>query len=100
MNDVLFHRSFADSVEGIFPDLLGSIATLRRNLDLNLTEGEVAISRCIALSIDAQGIIKVFYKNLYVGWIAPDNDIVHVKRGDLAWVVSHYLSHVLGWKVD
>lgn len=60
---------------------------------------QVAISRNIALGIDKQGIIKVFYKTEYVGWIAPDQFTVNVKADAFSWVVSKYLSHELDWKV-
>lgn len=95
LQNVLFSKAFVDSVIGIFPSLESSLNVLRKN-----DKKEIAISRDIALSIDEQGIIKVYYKNKYVGWIQPDKFTVHVKRDDLGWVVSRYLSHVLGWTVD
>jgi hypothetical protein len=99
--DVLFNKAFKDSVMGVFPPLENAIKGLRGIHTSNpSTHYSVAISRDIALVIDEQAIVKVYYKNRYVGWIAPNDNIVNVNETDgMGWVVSKYLSDVLGWVI-
>lgn len=96
LNYVLFSKAFTDMVMDKYPSLEEAMTKLRKLQE----PGGIAITRSIALSIDEQDIIKVYYKNQYVGWIQPGKFTVHVKGNDLGWVISKYLSHVLGWQID
>lgn len=97
MTSTLFSEGFVNMAIEKYPSLEESLEKLRKK---DSKSGEVAISRSIALMIDEQDIIKVFYKNEYVGWIQPGKFLVHVKSDGLGWVVSKYLSHILGWQID
>lgn len=107
-SNVMFSKSMTDSIIGNFPKLDIALKELRRlvaSKDAEILQGksarfEIAISRSIALVIDQMGIIRVYHKNVYIGWIAPDDYVIHVKSNDLGWIVSKYLHHILGWKVD
>jgi len=52
-----------------------------------------AISKNVCLSADSFGIIRVFYKMDEVGFIKPDEKVVNVPKGKMAWVVSKYLEN-------
>ena len=98
---IMFSQGFVDMVLGKYTTLENSLAMLKKFLKESPDSNhDIAISRDIALSIDKMGIIKVFFKREYVGWIPPNSTVVHVPNDGLAWVVSKFLSHVLGWKVD
>lgn len=107
-NNVMFSKAMVDSIMGDFPKLDVALKDLRKLVaqkDAEILQGknvrfEIAISRSIALVIDQMGIIRAYHKNVYIGWIAPDDYIIHVKSNDLGWIVSKYLHHILGWKVD
>lgn len=94
---VLYSQGFINMTQDMYPSLEEAMIKLRKKKE---KIAEIAISRNIALLIDEQDIIKVFYKNQYVGWIQPNKYLVHVKSNDLGWVVSKYLSHILGWQID
>lgn len=96
VNSALSSKSFVDMVTGKYPSLETALSTLRKSDP----ESQIAVSRDIALTVDEQGIIKVYYKNNYVGWIQPNKFVVHIKNTDMGWVVSKCLSHVLGWELD
>jgi hypothetical protein len=96
VTSLLFSQGFVEMAQRRYPSLEQALHGLRKLGGV----GEIAINLSIALSIDEQGIIKVFYKNQYVGWIQPNKYIVHVKSDELGWVISKYLSHVLGWQID
>ncbi len=104
VHNFIWSQGFIDAVTNKFPPLDVALKSLRQRLNVvNMQEiryQSMAISRDIALMIDEMGIITVFYKNNYVGWIQPNKDIVHVKSNELGWVVSRYLSHILGWVID
>lgn len=95
-------KGFEDTITGSFMPLGNALKTLRSPFkDTEQKYREIAISREIALTIDELGLIKVYFKNTYVGWIAPNEFIVHVPSDNgKAWVVSRYLSHILGWTID
>lgn len=97
---LLFSQGFVDLINNKFLPLSDALKMLRGKFKSNSESTyEVPIRRDIALGIDKQGIIKVFYKTDYVGWIAPDQHTVNVKTDDFSWVVSRYLSQELDWKV-
>lgn len=100
--EILFHKSFKESVMGQFPGLQNALKGLRGiHKSENRGHYSAAISQDIALLIDEQGIIKVYYKNDYVGWIPPNEFTVLVnEKNGLGWVVSRYLSHELGWTIE
>lgn len=100
--DILFTKTFKDSIMDIFPPLENALKGLRGiHKTQPTTHYSVAVSRDIALVIDEQAIIQVFYKNAYVGWIAPNDHIVVVNSANgLGWIVSKYLSEHLGWTVE
>tara|TARA_Y100000780_G_C13651018_1_gene404566 strand:+ start:527 stop:1138 length:612 start_codon:yes stop_codon:yes gene_type:complete len=58
-----------------------------------------AISRSVAFSIDAIGLVSVFYKNSLVGHIYPDKDFISVPTSDMAWIVSCHIDG-FGFEVD
>lgn len=99
-NQIMFSPGFADMVLGKYPPLETVMKELRTNLKNKGDFGQMAVSREIALSIDKVGLIFVYYKNEYIGWIQPDKFTVHVHSDGVAWVVSKYLSHILGWEID
>lgn len=98
--NVMMSNGFVDMVNNKYPPLEDAMKLLRTNLAEHGLEGQIAIRRDIAMSIDKAGIIFVYYKNDYIGWIQPDKFIVHVISNGVSWVVSKYLSHILGWEVD
>jgi hypothetical protein len=100
ISNILYSKSFYDATMGRYPSLEDSLDALRKHVFDREKTAQVAVSRNIALSIDSQGVIRVFFKNQYVGWIQPNKFIVHVKNDELGWVVSKYLSHILGWQID
>lgn len=97
---ILISNGFVDMVNNSYPQLEDAMKLLRKNLVEHGIEGQIAIRRDIALSIDKAGIVFVYYKNDYIGWIQPDKFIVHVISNGVSWIVSKYLSHVLGWEID
>lgn len=103
VNNILRSKAFVDMVNSRYPTLEDSLIKLRKMVKENHEnsfEPMIAISDRIGLVIDAQSIIRVFYKQQYVGWMEPQKNVVHVKSDDLGWVVSKYLSHILGWIID
>lgn len=100
-NGVLFSKAFVDSVTGVFPPLQTALDKLRSLNESGSTEKHpIAISRDIGLVIDQQGLIGVYYKEEYVGWMPPNENLVMVNgKKNLGWIVSKYLSPHVGWNV-
>lgn len=98
---VVFQQGFIDMVVGKYPTLENAMKALRADHAKNPKESsQIAISRSIALEINAVGIINVYYKEMFVGWIQPNRMTVHVPRSDMSWIISKYLGHELSWEVD
>jgi len=108
VDNIFFTKEFADMVEGIYPSLDSAIKELRgiysKTSVVNLKEADIicqkAVSRNIALSINAMGNINVYFKDSWVGWIAPDEMLVRVPNNAMGWIVSRYLSHELAWDIQ
>lgn len=83
--------AFKNMLNGVYPPL--------EKVLKNLSEGEVAISRDIAISTDILGVKSVFYKQKLVGWIAPGTKVVNIPSGDLAHIVSYFLEG-LNWEIN
>jgi hypothetical protein len=97
---LIWSQAFVDMVLDQYPSLQDSMKLLRKHYSLDTKFcGEVALSRDIAISINEMGIIEVYYKTQFVGWIQPDRFTVHVPKSDLGWVISKYLSG-LSWEID
>lgn len=96
--DTLYSQDFEDMVSGKYPSLDLALTALRE-WQVKDGRGEVAVTQDIALSIDGMGIIRVYYKNSYVGWIAPNKKTVNVPSNDMGWIVSQYLSG-LNWEIN
>jgi hypothetical protein len=89
-------------IKGKYPDLDKTLKELRDawKKDYKVVK-EKAVTRNIALSINEVGIISVYYKNSYIGYILPnDETTVIVPNREDAWLISRYLGHELSWKVD
>jgi hypothetical protein len=98
---IIFSKSFIEMVNNTYPSVEEALPALRAALAKDGTTGSIAVSKDIAISIDKMGIVRVHYKNEYVGWIQPNKFLVHVPSDSgLSWVISKYLSHVLGWQID
>lgn len=98
MRDVLYTLEFIASVTQQYPTLEEALKTLK-DWKETYKRGEVAISRDVALAIDAMGIIRVYYKNSQVGWIPPGKCIVNVPSTEMGWIVSMYLSG-FKWEIN
>lgn len=96
--DILRLQSFEDTVMGVFPNLDDSIEALQK-WGANQGYGEIAIDRHIALSVDKLGIIKAYYRNSLVGWMAPGKKVLNVPNSSMGWVVSHHMQG-LGWEIN
>ena len=96
--DILYMQEFEDCVLGKYP-------SLNEALELLPVQGEengiaqIAIDRHIALSIDKLGIIKAYYRNSLVGWMAPGKRVLNVPSSSMGWIVSHHLSE-LDWEIN
>ena len=98
---IVFSTNFINMVMGNYPTLKDAIDTIRQQHKRNPEDiHQIAISIDIALSINAMGIIYVYFKNQFVGWMAPDTMTVIVPHSDKALIVSKFLSHELSWKVE
>lgn len=98
---LIFSTNFVNMVLGNYPSLKVGIGQLRNQHKTTPEEvHQIAISIDIALSINAMGIIYVYFKNTFVGWMAPDTMTVIVPHSDKALIVSKFLSHELDWKVE
>ncbi len=96
--DTLYSTDFEDMVNGKYPTLDVALKAIREWQKVD-GRGEVAVDREIALAIDGMGIIRVYFRNSYVGWIAPDKKTVNVPSNDMGWIVSMYLSG-LNWEIN
>lgn len=98
---IIVSKGFADMILGNYPDLMVSLKALRKDWANDPKENSArAVNRNIAMYINEVGVINVYYKQDFVGWIQPDKFVVHVPSNDWGWVVSRYLSHELSWKID
>lgn len=95
--DILYMQEFEDSVVGKYPSLDKALSLLEKQGQ----EGpaEIAIDRTIALSIDKLGIIKAYYRNELVGWMAPGKRVLNVPSSEMGWIVSHHLTG-FGWEIN
>lgn len=101
VNSLLYSQGFVDMILNQYPSLNDCITTIRGKwMEDPSSNASIAVSRNVCLSIDKVGIVKVYYKTDYVGWIEPDKFIVHVPSNDMGWVVSKFLSHELSWEID
>lgn len=101
-NGLLYNKEFENSILGKFPPLPEALNRLRELYQESEIETNtpIAISRDVGLSMDEQGIIKVFYQEGYVGWMPPNENTVMVgSKNNLGWVVSKYLNPYIGWNV-
>lgn len=99
---IFFSEPFKNMIKGKYPDLDKTLKELRDawKKDYKVIK-EKAVTRNIALSINEVGIISVYYKNSYIGYILPnDETTVIVPNREDAWLISRYLGHELSWKVD
>lgn len=95
------NNSFVRMVKNDYPKLPDAMKMLRGLHSKDSSKVyQAAISRDIAIEINQMGIINVHYKKVFVGWIQPDKNIVHVPTSELSWVISKYLSEHLDWVVD
>ena len=95
-NSILYTQEFEDCVLGKYPNLKEALETLENQVE---DCGEIAIDRSIALSVDKLGIIKAYYRNSLVGWMAPGKKVLNVPSSNMGWVVSHHLSG-LDWEIN
>ena len=101
ISNVLNSQEFVDMVLGNYPPLYEALTSLRESHEAYPRQNsEIAISISIAMRIDENGIIHIYYKNDLVGWIQPNKFIVHVPSNMRGSIVSKHLSHVLGWEID
>lgn len=98
---IMFTQGFKNMVLDTYPSLEEQMKGLRKACEEQREfNGEAAISRDICISINSLGVISVYFKNQLVGWIPPGKTQVYVKASDLAWVISKFLGHVLGWQIE
>lgn len=99
--DYVFSQPFIDMVKGVYPPLSECLNRLRTwHKQEQESIHEIAVNINIGLSINAMGIIFVYFKNQFVGWIPPESNTVIVPESDKAWVISKFLSDELSWKVE
>lgn len=99
-NHSFLNKSFIRMIKNEYPKLSDSMKMLRGLHSKDSSQiYQVALSRDIAIEINQMGIINVHYKKLFVGWIQPDKNTVHIPKSELSWVISRYLSQ-LDWVVD
>lgn len=84
------HFFLSSAFQEMLLDKYPTLTTALKNLSSK--SKAVAISRNVALAKDSFGIIRVFYKMEEVGYIKPNEGIVHVPNSELSWIVSKYLS--------
>lgn len=96
--DILFTQDFEDCVTGKYPSLSEGLEYLNREESLEKSR-EIAIDRSIALAIDPLGIIRVYFRNDLVGWMAPGKKTLNIPSSKMSWVVSHYLQG-LDWEIN
>lgn len=101
VNDVFHDPGFYNMVTNRYPPVDLAIDNLVRQHKENPEKHyEEAISRQFGLTINQVGIINVFLKNELVGWIPPNSLTVQVPSSEKGWVISKYLSHILGWEIN
>jgi hypothetical protein len=93
-------KSFICMVKNEYPKLADLMKMLRGLHAKDSTQiYQAAVSRDVAIEINQMGIINVYYKKVFVGWMQPDKNTVHIPKSELSWVISKYLSE-LDWIVD
>ena len=97
-HDILYMEEFEDCVLGKFPSLDKALNLLPKQGE-EQGSAEIAIDRHIALSVDKLGIIKAYYRNDLVGWMAPGKRVLNVPSSSMGWIVSHHLSE-LAWEIN
>lgn len=91
--DLMFSKEFEASILGKYPTAERCIETLRKKAEDGVDySGSMAFGRHNAMTVDAMGIIKVYHRNEYVGWIAPGSRVINVPSHDCSWIVSKELS--------
>lgn len=96
--DILFTQDFEDCVTGKYPTLSQGLEYLTREENPEKNR-EIAIDRSIALAIDPLGIIRVYFRNDLVGWMAPGKKTLNIPSSNMSWVVSHYLQGI-DWEIN
>lgn len=86
-------QGFLDSYEGKFPSFKKAIK--------NLEEGalSVALSKDVAILKDADGVLKVYFKQQEVGWIRPGTNKVLLPKTETSWITLFNLNMIEGWEV-
>lgn len=94
---LLYSQAFGDMIRGNYPPLPAAIQMLRKIE--GSSKKEMAISKDVAIELTPSDIIQVYIKQVNIGYILPDERIIHVKQDKNAWI-SRKILETLSTRVD
>ncbi len=90
VNVIFTCHGVRDAIRGTYPPLPAAVAKINRLRD-SVAHKEIAVSKDVALKKTDSDIIQVYIKTKNIGFILPDERVIHVKKGENSWVTKRVL---------